>query len=208
MPRSLAFKFEDNQLQCEINKVDRSKLYGSVSTETLDKDQQRCTLATLAYDGQTLISHGGTALGYMNPQGEWLSRSDLTAVNAKGEPVREVESSFKQTIELTNRVSTEEFLNHSVRLVYSLDPVEGDVESLRTVLDGGDIFEIEFSYRGGTSVDPAFILSNEDGIWLLITDANRVEYANLAQAAVCARVEEPEEAEEEEDDGELDFGML
>jgi len=208
MPRSLEFRFEDDQLQCEIGKVDRSKLYGSVSTETLDKNQQRCSLASLAYDGQTLISHGGTALGYMNPQGEWLNRSDLTAINAKGDPVREVESSFKQTIELNKRVSAEEFLNHSVRLVYLLNPVEGEIEGLRKVLDGGDIFEIEFSYRGGTSVDPAFILSNEEGIWLLITDANRVEFADLAQAAVCARIEEPEETDEEEDNGELDFGML
>lgn len=206
MARSLTFAHNNQKFTCEINKVDRSKLYGTVSTETLDKDQQRCDLATLAYDGRTVISMGGTALGYMNPQGEWLSRSELTAVTVEGEPIEEVESSFKVDLQLDKEVSIEEFLDHSVRLIYSLNPVEGEIGEFRKSVDDGKIYRFEFSYRGGTSVDPAFVLSNDHGLWLLITDSNRIEYASLTNAAVCAKIEEPEE--EEEDSEELDFGML
>jgi len=206
MPRSLSFVHGDNRFVCQISKMDRSKLYGSVSTETLDKDQKRCDLATLAYDGKTVISTGGTAIGYMNPQGEWLSRSDLTAVDAEGEPVEDVESSFKVDLQLDTEVSAEEFLDHSVRLIYLLNPVEGDSTQCRAALDAGKIYRFNFSYRGGTSIDPAFVLSNEHGLWLLITDGNRVEFAGLAEVAVCARAEEPDE--EKEDSEELDFGML
>ena len=109
-------------------------------------------------------------------------------------------------MQLDDEVSIEEFLDHSVRLIYSLDPVSGEMDEFRKAVDSGKIFRFNFSYRGGTSVDPAFVLSNEHGLWLLITDNNRVEYASLAHAAVCARIEEPEE--EEEDREELDFGML
>lgn len=207
MPRSLTFAHKEHKFTCEINKVDRSKLYGTVSTETLDKDQQRCELATLAYDGRTVISMGGTALGYMNPQGEWLSRSELTAVTVEGEPIEEVESSFKIDLQLDKEASVEEFLDHSVRLIYALDPLEGEMDEFRKSVDSGKIYRFDFSYRGGTSVDPAFVLSNDQGLWLLIADSNRIEYASLANAAVCARIEEPEE-EDEEDSGELDFGML
>ncbi len=206
MPRSLTFVRNGEKFVCEIHKVDRSKLYGTVVTETLDRDKRKCDLATLAYDGQTVISMGGTAIGYMNPQGEWLSRAELTAVDIDGEPVAEVESSFKVDLQLEKEVSAEEFLDHSVRLVYALDAVDGDVSGCRSELDAGKIFRFNFSYRGGTSVDPAFVLANEHGMWLLITDSNRVEFASLSQAAVCARHEEPEE--EEEDSEELDFGML
>jgi len=206
MPRNLTFVHDSEKFVCEINKVDRTKLYGTVSTETLDKDQRRCDLATLAYDGRTVISMGGTAIGYMNPQGEWLSRADLTAVDAEGTPIEEVESSFKVDLALDQEVSVEEFLDHSVRLIYYLKPEEGNTGPCEQALADGKIFKIAFSYRGGTSVDPAFILSNEHGMWLMITDSNRVDYASLAQAAVCARIEEPEE--EEEDNEELDFGML
>jgi len=206
MPRSLTFEFDGTEFVCEISKVDRSKLYGSVTTETLDKNAQPCELATLAYDGRTLISHGGTAMGYMNPEGEWLTRDDLTAIDANEKEIDEVESSFKQTIGLEAEATEDDFLSHSVRLIYSLNTVDGDDGSFTKALDKGKIFTFEFSYRGGTSVDPAFILSNEFGMWLLITDPNQVDFASLAHAAVCARVEEPDE--EEEDSEEIDFGML
>jgi len=206
MPRSLNFVYNKKKFVCEITKMDRSKLYGTVSTETLDKNQNRCELATLAYDGKTVISKGGTAIGYMNPEGEWLSRSDLTAVDSEGGPVEVVESSFKIDITLDKTATIEEFLNHSVRLIYLLNPVEGDSHACRSVLDEGAIFRFNFSYRGGTSVDPAFVMSNDTGLWLLITDSNRVEFAGLSEVAVCSRAEEPEE--EKEDSEELDFGML
>jgi len=137
MPRSLSFVHNDNKFVCEILKMDRSKLYGTVSTETLDKNQKRCDLATLAYDGKTVISTGGTAIGYMNPEGEWLSRSDLTAVDSEGEPIAEVESSFKVDLVLDVTVTPEEFLNHSVRLIYQLNPTEGDSDACRKALDEG-----------------------------------------------------------------------
>jgi len=206
MPRSLTFIHDDCQFVCQIQKMDRSKLYGTVSTETVDKNRQRCELATLAYDGKTVISTGGTSIGYMNPEGEWLSRSDLTAVDANGEPVAAVQSSFKIDITLDNEVSIEDYLNHSVRLIYALNPTEGESDACLKQLQSGKIYSFDFSYRGGTSVDPAFVLANEFGVWLLITDGNRVEYASLENVAVCAKVEEPDE--EKEDSEDLDFGML
>ena len=205
MARTMTFSFEGRPFECSINKVDRGKLYGRVSVETLDVEKRRCELATLAYDGKTIIPFGGTALGYMNPDGHWLTRSQLTPTTPDGELIEEVESSFKITNELNQIATPEEFLDHSTRLTYQLDEEKID-SACRKALDSGTIFKIRFSYRGGVSVDPAFVLSNEEGVWLLITDINLVEYANLSQAAVCSRLDEPEETKEDAE--ELDFGML
>jgi len=87
-----------------------------------------------------------------------------------------------------------------------LNPTEGESDACLKQLQSGKIYSFDFSYRGGTSVDPAFVLANEFGVWLLITDGNRVEYASLENVAVCAKVEEPDE--EKEDSEDLDFGML
>lgn len=205
MARSLTFRYEGKSFECEIAKVDRSKLYGKVSIETLDSESRRCTLATLAYDGRTVIPFGGTALGYMNPDGEWLSRDELTPVDLEGNPLEEAESSFKLTINLDTTTTLEDYLDHSVRLCYELDDsfIEAD---FKEALLSGKIFKFQFSYRGGVSVDPAFILANDDAVWMMITDQNLVEYANLNNAAACARLDEPEETRE--DSEELDFGML
>ncbi|MEM7257394.1 MAG: hypothetical protein AAF404_08395, partial [Pseudomonadota bacterium] len=93
MARSLKFSFNGSEFACELNKVDRSKLYGSVDLDTRDHEGNRCSLATLANDGKTLIPYGGTAFGYVNDDGQWVERSDLMPVDLSGEPLQVLPSS-------------------------------------------------------------------------------------------------------------------
>ena len=217
--RAIRFSFAGETFNWSITKVERRQLYGSVSLETRTTENSVCDLATLAYDGRTVIPYGGTALGYMNPDGLWLSRDQLSPVDLDGAALDTVESTFKLTNALSERVSVEDFLDHSVRLCYRLtvqptdtgDTAETDTvanipAALLTELADGVIFKIPFSYRGGINPDPAFLLHNEAGHWLLVADANHITYAGLAEAAACARPAEPEEAKE--DSEEIDFGML
>jgi len=209
MPRSLEFNYEETFFHCEIQTVDRSKLYGSISVETLDQDQQRCEIATLAVDGKTLIPNGGTALGYVNNEGDWISRKDLVAVDLDGDPLPEVPSSFDQKLALNNPVSVDEFLNHSIRLLYLLKPETDVPDPFRQSLLDGKIYRLDFSYRGGVDTDPAFVLIGEDdNIWMMVSEENKVEYVALEQAAICEYNGQDDSNEGEDEDEELDFGML
>jgi len=209
MPRSLTFTIDDQSLDCDLIKIDRKQLYGSVSVETRDDNNELCRVATLAEDGRTLIPKGGTALGYVNPDGEWVSRSDLQPVDLKGEPVDEVESSFDHPIALTQTCSIEHFLDHSVRLSYHLEAAEQFPDVFIKKLQSGEIFEFGFSYRGGVGHDPAFILMDENSkVWLLIAEANDVQFVSLEQAAFCVGETLKEEIEDGEKESSLDFGML
>lgn len=60
--------------------MDLIKLYGSRSIETLDMDGNKCSLATLLDDGKALVPYDGTASGYINPDGEWVDRKDITPI--------------------------------------------------------------------------------------------------------------------------------
>ncbi len=207
MPRSLTFSFKNTEFETPIIKVDRSKLYGSVKVETLDMDGEKCDLATLLNDGKTLVPYGGTASGYLNPEGEWVRRKKITAVDFEGNPLETVESSFDEPIELNEKVDVDTFLEHSIRLTYALPNIEGMSPVLLKSLEAGDIYTFKFSYRGGVDPDPAFIMQGSDKtIWMMIGAKNRVEYAALAQAAVVAA--SAEDDDENTDSGELDFGML
>lgn len=209
MPRSLSFIFDAQTLDCELIKVDRKQLYGSVSIETRDENDAVCEVATLASDGKTLIPKGGTALGYVNQDGEWVSRADLQPVDLQGEPVDEVESSFDNPIELSKTGTVEQFLNHSVRLSYRLKVADEFPDSFMEKLRAGTLFNFGFSYRGGVGHDPAFILADDsDNVWLLITEANDVQFVSLEQAAICAGEAMTDEVEDGENDTSLDFGML
>ena len=88
-----------------IHKVDRSKLYGRVKTETFDANDKECTLATLARDGRTIIPMGGTASGYVNTEGLWVTRDELIPIDRDGKEIKEVASSFSAPTPLTQAVS-------------------------------------------------------------------------------------------------------
>ena len=185
MARTLEFRFAGQAFKCEIDKVDRSALYGSTEVETRDAQGRRCETATLAADGRTIIPSGGTAIGHFNVEGRWLERGDLMAVDISGHRVNPVASSFDSPIELETKTTPERFLDHSIRLVYALDVVEGAVPAgLASMLDGGGVYKLDFSYRGGSSADPAFMLKGADGaLWLLVGDENDVNFVGFTEVA-------------------------
>ena len=204
MPRALKFKFGDTKFECSLNKVDRRKLYGSVDVETRDIDGNRCSLATLANDGKTLIPYGGTAMGYVSNDGQWVERGDLKPVGLKGEELEMLESSFDVTIDLERTATVDEFLNYSSRLVYVLGTDDDFDPKLAKELEAGKIFRFDFLYREGISSDPAFLLSTTDGlVWMMVGKPSAIDFVGLDQAAVCFVADD--EDEEVED---FDFEML
>jgi len=211
MARTLRFDFQGVQFDMAINRVDRSKLYGSTDIKTLDPDGQVCSLATLAGDGKTLIGSGGTAIGYLGSQGQWLERSDLNPVNANKEPLPSVESSFKVTTELDAESSVEHYLNHSIRLCYLLHAEDPIPSALIDELTAGKIYQFQFSYRGGVDPDTAFLLLGEAGKpWLMVAEHSDIEPVGLEQAALCGANRDGEEDELDGDESldPLDFGAL
>jgi len=210
MPRSLTFTLDSHSVSAQLIKIDRTKLYGSVSVETRDSNDAKCQVATLAEDGKTLIPRGGTALGYVNPDGEWVTRDQLNPVDLQGNDLDEVESSFDNPIALNKVTNTEHFLDHNVRLSYRLNVEDGEFpDEWINELKDGTLYEFGFSYRGGIGLDPAFILCDDDeNVWLLITEANDVQFVSLEQAALCAGEALVDEVEDGEEDSSLDFGML
>ena len=183
MARALEFIHKGTSFKGTIDKVDRSALYGSVDVETRDREGRRCLVATLANDGRTLIQSGGTALAYFSSHGEWLERSQLVAVDERGARVNSVASSFDAPIELEMQVGAERFLDHSIRLSYAVDAVDPMPAELAKTLDAGTIFKFDFSYRGGATSDPAFLLKGTDGtLWMMVGNENNLNFVGLPQA--------------------------
>jgi hypothetical protein len=204
MARALEFRLDGQSWKAAIEKVDRTSLYGTVDVVTRDKAGARCDVATLAADGRTLIPQGGTALGYVSPKGEWLERSELVAVDVRGTKVNTVASSFEAPIELETKTTVERFLDHSIRSAYLLDKAEAVPATLQAALDQGAIFKFDFSYRGGSSSDPAFLMKGaDDAVWMLVGDDNNINYVGFAQAAAPA---EDDAADGDSDD--LSFDMM
>src|SRR5262245_35975451 len=129
MAKPLVFQWGDRQVSFQMNKVDRAKLYGFKETEVLDDHGQRCELATLAADGQTVVGRGGSGFGNLTVDGTWIEKAQLTPVDPAGQKVQPVPSSFAAPVPLNDKVTAEEYLDCAVRAIYRLEP-EGDAAPL------------------------------------------------------------------------------
>jgi hypothetical protein len=207
MPRSLNFSFGKSTFECVLNKIDRSKIYGSTQIKTVDHEGNDTELLSLARDGRTLIGLGGTGSGYVNKDGFWVESGERVPVDVEGDPMELIDSSFDGVITLEDVVDETVLLDHPIRLAYHLT-TEKLPDSVSESLEKGAIYQFGFSYRGGPVADPAFLMSDTDGdLWLLIGNTSDVEYRGFQQVAICAAAATDEVEDDSEDDN-FDFDML
>ncbi len=208
MAKPLIFEFDGAEIALRMNKVDRARLYGFKELLVLDEEGKPCDLATLAEDGRKVIGRGGTGIGYLTADGQWVSRDELRPVNLEGETIVPVKSSLGQTIRLDNVATMERFLDHSIRLVYFLEQDETPIpESLLETLRAGTIYEFEYSYRGGLVADAGFLLANDEGeLFLLVGEPSEIHFVGLRQAAPVSTDDDAPASADDEDA--MDFGMI
>ena len=204
MARTLSFSINDAEYRASPTKIDRKKLYGWTEILALDDNGNECKMVSTDESGTFIIPKGGTGLGILSQDGKWVNRSQLQAVNENGEPAELVASSFNVTIRLEQKVTPEEYLNHSITAAYQMD--EADVALIEAI--GDDIYTFSYSYRDSYSGSPAFLLTADDPemgkrLFLMIGELNSFEMLKIEEAGIIEEAEEETEADEE-----LDFSMF
>ena len=213
MARALKFQLGETEYPFSLEKVDRTKLYGSKETIALDENDTACSLATLADDGRTLIGKGGTGLGWLDADGLWRDKSELKPHNVDGDLVEPVPSSFNASIKLFESATAAEFLEHNVRLVYRLrwEPAEASaspengLDELLGELKRGTIFRFPYSYRGGLEADVGFMLLSENGdLMMVVGNPAEVRFVGMQSQAPAETLE----ATSDDGDESLSFDMI
>lgn len=204
MTRKLSFVVPklDSGFSVELTKVDRTKIYGDISIEAFDEDENLCELVSIANDGQTLFGKGGIAFATQNQDGEFVKKSELIPITEDGEALEDSESSFSEAIELSETATVEDYLSNQVKSVYILDEHE-NFDVLKQLLKDGDIYQFPFSYRKGIIVDSGFLLANDQGTpFMIITTPSDFHYLSFQDTSPLD--EEPDFEEESL----FDFGSL
>ncbi len=202
MAKPLVLVHDGTEIPLQLEKVDRTKLYGWVETEVHDDKGRRCDMAQLTDDGRTIVPRGGRAIAYLSAQGMWCDKSSLAPVDAEGAPIVPVVSSYAAPIPLATPATVDDVLAHDIRLAYRVAPDAG-AEALAAAVRGGAIWTFPYSFRGGLEADQAFLLEGADGhVFLLVGRPCAFEYVGL-RAPVWA-----DEGEDLTDDDDLDFGMI
>ena len=205
MARILSISLDGFDYSVSLTKVEREKLYGAVKTEAVDENDKPCSLQLLAADGKTFIGVGGTANAVLSEDGDWVERTNLIAINANSEEIQPVASSFSGA-NVLEEATAEEYLSHLVKSVYLLEPLidstSGDEMPTKYLTDR--IYKFPFSYRGGLEYDTAFIVTNDDGTFMIVGTRADLEFVKLSQMAVLAAEIDEQELSEDE----LDFDLL
>jgi len=204
MAKPLVFQFDGATVECEMQKVDRSKLYGYKEVEILDEHGTKCEVATLADDGHTLIGRGGTGFAYLSSDGQWCDKSQLQPVDLEGNSLVPVPSSFSAPISLTDEQLTtaDDYLMHTIRAIYQMDLPDSN---LLLRIQQGAIYKFLYSFRGGLESDTAFLLANDAGsVFMAVGRPASAGFVGLQQVPIAA----DEESVDEEDGDDMDFGMI
>ena len=197
MPRPLVLSLDGREFDVRIVKIDREKLYGKVDVEAYDEKGNPAQLLVLAPDGKTLIDKGGTALATVNEEGDSVSRADLVTVDEEGQKIETVPSSFNQ-VNVLKRATVEGYLSQLVKSVYLLEADDAsDQKYLQDHVSSGLIYNFEFSYRGGTEYDNAFVLGNRSDAFMIVGKPAELEFVRLNQAVDLDATEEQEVSAEE-----------
>ena len=200
MAKPLVLKLGDAEIPCNLARVERSDLYGFVETEAVDEKGRKCTLATLADDGKSVIASGGTALVTLSPDGNWLDKKACVPTDNQGNRITPVPSSYAAPVPLEKTATVEEYLSHDIRAVYQVSS-EVDLGPLMAELKKGTIFQFPYSFRGGLEADAGFLLLAADGTpFIAIGCPTQLQFVGFEEIASVS--------DEESEEDEIDFSMM
>ena len=200
MARSLQFAIGDHQISCEIEKVDRNKLYGWGEKKAYDKDGNECYFGAISSDGMHIFGKESFELGYLSQDGRWLERGSLTVVDADNHPLEKQEASFKSVIALQETVPVDTYLMHTAKSVYHL---ECNPELLKLVTESDEIYSFPFNYTASYSPDAAFLIANEGELFMVVGQHCGFEFLEM-QTVENTLLDD----DEDEDDDDIDFSMF
>ena len=199
MARKLVFVCDNEHYETSIAKLDRARVYGQVVKKAVDQEGHTCYFGSLSPDGAHLFGPGAFEMGHVDETGCWVERDELNAIDTRGNPLEKRESSFKGAIQLSETVSMDTYLDHAARLVYQLDAPD----ALLAKVHGADgLFCFPYNYNAGFMPDPAFLVANEDSLFLVVGEPCGLAYVGPDEIWHDAGEDEDNE------DAALDFGMF
>lgn len=202
MAREVAFKLNDSQFSAELVKYDRKKVYGWVEEKAFDDADGECSLSYLLDDGKTIIPGGGLAQKIFTPDGIEITRAELTPQSSDGSELVTCPSVFDGEISLAPS-SINDYLALNVSSIYQLNIKDGG-DAIVKHLSQGNVYRMDFSYRGGFDPDLAFLIASNDTVFLVT--GKPTSFSMLSRTDQT--IENDESADVVDEDGEIDFGMM
>jgi hypothetical protein len=203
MAKVIEFVVDDFKFAAALTKVDRDKVYGFIELKVEDDSRKPCNLGSILDDGKTLVLNGSTALKTVDSKFNELEKKQLKVVYQNGEDAILVPSSFDAEVKLFE-TSFDDLFNLELSSVYQLDFEDSKIlKATSEYLAGCKPLRFIFNYRADYEGADAILITNSEGVFALT--GRIIDFPFLSNK--LATTVESILVENEEDD-EMDFGML
>jgi len=163
----------------------------NVKRISVDSDGRECKSMLMTHDGHILIS-GSTALLYDDGSGNAIDRKEIVEADDAGNILRTLPSTIGRPQRLSEPVQPDELLEYVMHKAYALIPVSL-TSDLNELLTGGCIFNVPFRLRASSTDNPTFILSNQNGTFLLQGKQCQMDFVTLEQSITLQDEDEDED---------------
>ena len=182
-----------------IEKLDRTRLYGSRRRVPIDASGRPCSRASLTSDGRVLLRSGMSAQGWFDADGRQIEQKAIAAIDEQGNPLELVPSTLGVEQPLEGPVDPRDALDLAITAVYRAEAEDLDA-ALAQSLERGEVWRFRFNYRPDYRGETAFLLQNGEGVFILVGTPCPAPFLEPAASAPPA--------DDCEDEGYLDFEML
>jgi hypothetical protein len=199
MPMMLLIETDDGISEFALASIDRKRT--KTKRIAVDGNGDECKPVLMTHDGH-ILAPGSTALLYDDGDGNGIDRKEIVEADENGNLLRTLPSTIGRPQRLSEPVRPEELLEYVVQKAYALTPVI-IASDLKELLDADCIFKVPFRPRASSTDNPAFMLSNENGIFLLQGRQLRIEFVTLEQCITISDEDEGDDWDEVWEDDRL-----
>ncbi|MHB9038541.1 MAG: hypothetical protein ACYC64_17960 [Armatimonadota bacterium] len=182
MPITLILESDGGLSEFVMKPIDRKTRKTVTKKLAVDSQGRECSRAMLTHDG-LLLGSGATADLYEDADGNAVDHGDVIQADHDGNVLRNLPATIGRPQRPVGPVSAEELLEHTVMKAYALVPV-AIAHDLQASLAQGDIYRVAYRPRASVVDNPAFILVNKWGIFLLQCKPCLMEFIRLDQPII------------------------
>jgi len=182
MPMTLILETDGGISEFVMKPIGRKTRQSVTKKLAVDCRGRECIRALMTHDG-LLLGSGAVADLYEDSVGNSVEHGEIVETDANGVTLRNLAATLGRPQRPVGPVAPEELLEHAVMKAYALVPT-ALANDFRDSLAGGDIYRVAFRPRASVVDNPAFILANASGIFLVQCKPCLIEFIRLDQPVI------------------------
>jgi hypothetical protein len=154
-----------------VRKLSRATLYGSKRRAAIDAQGRECEPAALTQDGRFVLPRGGTALVYLDENGDAVERSELVSHGSLTDALKQKDGLPFACTPATPR----DILACTATRIYRLDTVSIS-RTLDAALRETGVLRLRQAQEDADEHERAFLVRNDAGHFLLLGERNGFDF--------------------------------